>query len=182
MRVEWVRGSHRRCDSSSNYREGAHAHEVVGRGGEGKHPADPGYAAMPGLAQQSDGLEPPEGFLDPFAPPLTERVTEMAAGAAVDRSGWLLRDVRRDGMIAQLPDERLGVVGLVGAERHAPKAGSVATIASAASRSARPVACVSRVFTTRPLRFSISKWPRQQSLASCPLAFLYSRACGSVVD
>ena len=115
---------------------------------------------MAGLAQQSDGLEPPEGFLDPFAPPLAERVAGMAAGAPVDRGGWLLRDMPGDAIIAQLPDERLRVIGLVGAEGHATKSRQLATIASAASRSARPVAWVSRVFTTRPWRFSISKWPR----------------------
>src|SRR5208337_424794 len=61
-------------------------------------------------------------------------------------------------------------------------AGNSPSISSAASGSAVPVACVSRASTTRPLRFSISRWPVKASLASLPLDFLASRASGSVVE
>ena len=51
-----------------------------------------------------------------------------------------------------------------------PHPGTSPTMASAASRSAVPVACVVSVSTTRPLRFSMSRWPMQQSLAAWPRA------------
>jgi hypothetical protein len=39
---------------------------------------------MTGLAQEGDGLEPAEGFLDAFAPLLAQPVAGVAASAAVD--------------------------------------------------------------------------------------------------
>src|ERR687884_340325 len=63
-----------------------------------------------------------------------------------------------------------------------PHPGTSPTMASAASRSAVPVACVVSVSTTGPLRFSISRWPMWQSLDACPRALRWSRASGSVVE
>ena len=39
-----------------------------------------------------------------------------------------------------------------------------------------------RASTIRPLRFSMSKWPINDSFASLPRPLRYSRASGSVVD
>jgi len=74
----------RDLDSGRGGEQVAHSHEIVGRGCEGEHPADPRHAAMTGLAQEGDGLEPAEGFLDAFAPLLAQPVAGVAASAAVD--------------------------------------------------------------------------------------------------
>jgi hypothetical protein len=59
--------------------------QVAGRGGQGEHPADPGGAAMPGLAQAAGGLDPTEGFLDPLADALADDVAGIARRPAIDR-------------------------------------------------------------------------------------------------
>jgi hypothetical protein len=68
---------------------------------------------------------------------------------AVDGHMW------GDATGAQILDELAHVTGLVGAKRDSPS-----SIASAASRSAVPVAGVTAPSTARPWRFSISGWPR----------------------
>jgi len=37
------------------------------------------------FAATGDGLDPSEGFFDPFADPLTHEIAAMAGGATVDR-------------------------------------------------------------------------------------------------
>ena len=58
---------------------------------------------MTSLAQPADGLEPAEDLFYPFAPPLAEQISRVARAAAVDRAVGLLRDVRSNAMLAQLP-------------------------------------------------------------------------------
>ena len=45
---------------------------------------------MTSLAQQSNGLEPTEGFFDPLAPPLAQRVAGVAAGTPVESVSEIL--------------------------------------------------------------------------------------------
>ena len=50
--------------SRRNYRrQVAYAHQVVGRGGEGEHPAHPVLASVPRLPEIPHGLHPAEDFL-----------------------------------------------------------------------------------------------------------------------
>src|ERR1019366_1502541 len=63
--------------------ESGHSQEVVGSGdqiGMHLHPLATAIARAP---QPADGLHPAEGFFDPFADPLADRVTRMAYGAGV---------------------------------------------------------------------------------------------------
>ena len=61
------------------------ADEVVGGDGEREHPPTSGGAAVAGLAQAADRLDPAEDLLDPLAYPLADRVAGMARRAPVDR-------------------------------------------------------------------------------------------------
>src|SRR4051794_27141173 len=112
------------------------------------------------LAQAGHGLGPTEGFLDALADALRDCVTGMPGGAAVDRRAppaLVLRDMRGERALAQLPHEVGGVVGLVGTQRDRLGRSARGSIrASAASRSAWPEAHVVTASTMRPLRFSIS--------------------------
>ena len=72
----------------------AHPDQVVGRQREGEHPSNPLQAAVAGLAQAADGLEPTEDLLDAFAFLLTNRIAGMTSGARIDNGGRLARDMR----------------------------------------------------------------------------------------
>src|SRR5512132_1841498 len=106
-------------------RQFRHADQVVGGKGEGEGHADPSEPAEFGLPQAADRLQPAKDLLDALALFLAERVAGMASGAAVDRRAALggrrlvsiLCDVRGDAEFAQLHDEVVGVVALVGTER-----------------------------------------------------------------
>ena len=68
------------------------------------------------FAAAGDGLDPAEGFLDPFPDPLTGGMSRMSGGAPVDRgalTGRVRREVRREPELADIGDEILGVVALV---------------------------------------------------------------------
>src|SRR5271170_4688501 len=104
-------------DSSDGWYQIAHPDQVVGCGGKGEGPTDPGDSTMTSLAQSGDGLEPAEDLFHSLAPPLTERVAGMASGAAVDRAVDLLRDVRGDVVGPQCAHQFLLIVTLVGAQR-----------------------------------------------------------------
>ena len=75
--------------------EGGDADEVVDGGGD----AEPGPVALSAsvaeFAATGDGLDPAEGFLDPFADPHADGVTGVAGGAPVD-GGALPGGVRGD--------------------------------------------------------------------------------------
>src|SRR5271156_3860033 len=82
--------------SGGDWQEVAHPHQVVGGGREGKHPTDPVGTAMPGFAQSSDGFEPAEDLFHPFALDLTDSVSRMTRGAAVDGAVHFAREVWSD--------------------------------------------------------------------------------------
>ena len=70
-----------------------------------------------GLLLASDGLDPAEGLLDPLADSLAERITAMPRCPPVDRrtsTAGVLGDMGRHPHRAQLVDEVLGVICLVG--------------------------------------------------------------------
>src|SRR5438270_11086522 len=60
-----------------------HSDEVVSSGRKREHPSDLVHAAMSGLTQHSDCLQPPEYFLDPFPLDLTYFVSGVSRGAPI---------------------------------------------------------------------------------------------------
>src|SRR5215203_4538832 len=103
--------------------EGRDAKQVVGRRGD----LEPGPVALAAyvaeLAAAADGLDPPEGFLDPFPDPHAGLVAGVAGGPPVDGGalpGVVLGDVRGEAEVAGLGDEPSGVVALVTSDSAAP--------------------------------------------------------------
>jgi len=126
-----------RWGSCGLHHEPAQPDQVVDGQPKGKHPPDPGEAAMARLAQQADHLEPAEDLLDPLAMPLARLVAGMPRGAAIERTApvcGVLRDVRGHREPAEGVDEVPGVI-LLSAPSVA-RAGSRVAMASACSRSA----------------------------------------------
>ena len=77
-------------------------------------------AEFPSLA---DGLEPSEGFLDPFPFPLRHPISAVAGGASIDRGPavrGVLRDMGGEPGGADIGDEPSGVVALVAAHGASP--------------------------------------------------------------
>jgi hypothetical protein len=68
-----------------NYRrqQFPHAHEVIGSSREGEDPPDFENAPMAQLAQERDGLEPAEAFLNALALLLADFVTSVPSGTAI---------------------------------------------------------------------------------------------------
>ena len=68
-----------------NYRhqQFPHAHQVIGSGREGEDPPDFENAPMAQLAQERDGLEPAEAFLNPLALLLADFVTSVPRGTGI---------------------------------------------------------------------------------------------------
>src|SRR4051812_30465243 len=77
-----------------------HSDEVVSSGRKGEHPSDLVHAAMSGLTQHSDCLQPAEYFLDPFPLYLTYFVSGVSGGAPINGTAAptfvVLRHMRRD--------------------------------------------------------------------------------------
>src|SRR6516162_3891838 len=74
--------------------QGAHADQVVRRGGEQELPVHAPSATVPELAQSADGLHPTEDFFDAFAGTLTEGIAGMPGGPRIERAtGFLLGDM-----------------------------------------------------------------------------------------
>ena len=74
--------------------QGTHSHEVVGGRREGHDPIDERTAPMAQLPQSANRLQPAEDLLDQLPLPLTDLVTGMPCGPAVDGAvADLLRDV-----------------------------------------------------------------------------------------
>jgi hypothetical protein len=164
----------------------AHPNQVVSRRGEGEHPSDYVRPSEPRLALPGNRLHPPEDFLDTLPFSLTNRVPRPTGGPSVDRTppiGIVLRHMRGDSELPHLLHEVRCVVATIRTQRdRLLPPGICFVILIAASRSAVPVASVTRVFTTSPLRFSVRICPRYANFASLPRLFLYRRASGSVVD
>lgn len=104
-------------------REISQTHQVVGRYRQGEIPVNLGHAPVAGLAQIADGLDPTEHLLDALADAQTQRIARMARGATIDgRAALALRvlgHMGRDLQPAQIADELLGIVALVGTQRDA---------------------------------------------------------------
>src|SRR5918996_1974670 len=73
-------GQSRSCDLS----QVSDSYQIVGGGSELKDPTHPPHAAVPGLAQQADGLQPAKDFFHSFPLALTNLIARMACGALVD--------------------------------------------------------------------------------------------------
>src|SRR5262249_1253123 len=67
------------------------ADQVVNGQAEDEHPAHAAGPAVSSLAQEPDGFEPAQDFLDALAFPLTHSVAVVARGAPIDRT----RSMRR---------------------------------------------------------------------------------------
>jgi hypothetical protein len=64
----------------------SHAHQIVGRASEGKDPVHFAHSTMPNLPHQGDRLQPAEAFFDPLPFSLTEGITRVTRGAAINRA------------------------------------------------------------------------------------------------
>ena len=60
--------------------------KFIGRGGESELPIDEWDAAMPELAQTTDGLHPPKDLFHEFSFPLTHVITRMPGGPTINRT------------------------------------------------------------------------------------------------
>src|ERR1700745_1774733 len=95
------------------------ADEVVGGSSEHEEPLDQAAAAMPGLAQTPDRLDPPERFFDLFALDGADPIARMARRARIDRRTAvlvILRDMRRAPALAAAGHEVGRVIGFVAAD------------------------------------------------------------------
>src|SRR3954451_5408572 len=77
----WTHFSPDLCGRNWRIDQIPHSDEVVSSGRKGEHPSDLVHAAMSGLTQHSDCLQPAEYFLDPFPPNLTYLVSGVSRGA-----------------------------------------------------------------------------------------------------
>src|SRR5260370_41762403 len=73
-----------RLGSSRPLRQVSCADQVVRRQAEAEHPAHSRPAAMPRLAQECDGLQPPEHLLHALAFPLSHPLAGVARAAPID--------------------------------------------------------------------------------------------------
>jgi len=95
-------------------RQSPHPDQVVRGGREDEDPIHPSNAAVPQLAEQADRFHPPEHLFDPFADPLTHRVTGMAFRAAINRAELPLgAHVRRGARRSSGVDKRPLIKALV---------------------------------------------------------------------
>src|SRR5215468_7568563 len=94
------------------------ADQVVDGQAEDEHPAHAAGPAVSGLAQEPDGFEPAQDFLDALAFPLTHSVAVVARGAPIDRTRTMRRVlgyVRRHLKQPEGLDEVPRVIAFVGA-------------------------------------------------------------------
>jgi hypothetical protein len=137
-----------------------HPDQIVGCHREGELEAHVRQPSHFHLGEAGDRLAPAERLLDELAFALAHLVALVACRPAVDRGAFdLRRDVRRHALLPEIGDEVGRVVALVGSQRQAERGSCRSIIASAACRSALPVAAVASACTTRPCRFSISACP-----------------------
>ena len=111
--------------SRSCQRQVAHPDQIVGGQREGKHPIDPRHSAMVRFAQTGDRFEPAEDFLDALTLALTDLIVRMTSGPLIDDRGGLAGKVWGDLVIAQLLNQFLAVVALIGAEGYSMPAGDL---------------------------------------------------------
>jgi hypothetical protein len=95
----------------------SHAHQVVGRAGEGEDPIHSQCSAMPYLTQQSNGFQPPKAFFDALPLLLTNGVARLLRGATINgatsTSSEVLRYMWGHPDVAALPHEIRGVEAFV---------------------------------------------------------------------
>src|SRR5512135_2898 len=112
--------------SGGRLRQVSHANQIVSRRREGEHPSDAIFAAILGLAESSDGLDPPEDLLDPLPFSLTDGVARVLRGSLIDGAAApfvpVLRYVRSHRRFPELVHKISRVVVLVSAQRHPPRA------------------------------------------------------------
>ncbi len=161
----------------------AHAHQVVGGKAQQRLARELGLTDQFGLGQTTHCLDPAKGLLDALAHFEAGLVALVAPDAAIDRRVLVLgRHVWRDFELSAALDEGLAVVTFVGPDRGPLVLVSRRlSIASAASRSAVPLACVISTSTISPLRFSMRMCPMWHRRDLSPALFLNSRASASVV-
>ena len=108
---------HRKCG-----REVSHAHQIVGRAGEGEDPIRFANSTLPQLAHQRNRLQPAEAFFDSLPLSLADGVARVPRRASIDRAAArpfvVLPHMRRHVDIPALGHESLRVESLVSAHRH----------------------------------------------------------------
>lgn len=127
-----------------------------------EHPAQSFQPPEACLALQNDGLDPSEHSFDPFALPLTDRGTVMPRCAIIDRAPTVGLVLRHMGVTFDRPHRRYKAMRIVAVIRPNVTHRQCALppiIAGAASRSAVPLASVSRTSTSSPCRFSVRRVP-----------------------
>src|ERR1700694_1646296 len=109
-----------RCSDRHRHRHSSDAQQVAGGHGELELVIDSLQATKHGLANAANGLAPPEVLLDAFADDLTQVITGMPGGAAVDRAattpGVVAGDMRCYFPLTAPSDEVGAVIGFVGAD------------------------------------------------------------------
>jgi len=102
--------------------EVAHAHQIVGRAGEGEDPIHLADSTVPQLAHQRNRLQPAEALFDSLPLSLADGIARVPRRASIDRAAAtpfvVLRHVRRHPYIPALSHESLRVESLVSAHRH----------------------------------------------------------------
>ena len=97
-------------------RQACNSKQVVGGSDHVGMHLDPLAATVASLAQPAGGFHPTEGFLDPLAEPLTERIARMTGGTRVERRSSgpaeILRHVRVDVELATRGHEIESVITL----------------------------------------------------------------------
>jgi hypothetical protein len=140
-----------------------HANQVLGGCSEGEDPSNVEDSAIPNLAQQRDRLQPSEALFNALPFLLPDAIAGMVCGASINRApaGPLqdLRSVRRDLKVSAFDHKVCCVVGLVATRVNCFVPGVGTSIASAASRSAVPLA---------PCQVAL--WKQESFLVLGPLA------------
>ena len=87
----------------------SHAHQVEDRAGEGKLPVHFAHPSMAKLAHERNRLQPAKAFFNPLSLSLTEGISRVPRGAAINRTAtppcMILRDVGRYPQIPALAHE-----------------------------------------------------------------------------
>lgn len=121
--------------------------------------------------KNTDRLDPAEDVLDELPDLPADLIPGMMRGTAIDGGApvrIVLGYMERSIQASQSCHESLGIVPLVRADGHPLSPGISVIISAAASRSAVPVAWVTRASTIRPFRFSMRVCPRKQSFEAPP--------------
>jgi hypothetical protein len=101
-----------------------HAHQVVGRAGEGEDPIDFQRSAMQNFEQQRNSFQPAKTFFDALPLLLADDIAALPRGAPINgaaaSSPKVLRHVRGHPQVPALAHKIRGIEALVAAHRHPP--------------------------------------------------------------